>query len=182
MGRRRCVALDHDRPRDQSCRPLGRDRRGRCPAVGAADRPGGPRRRRRGADQRVARRARTGRRPGSVGDRPPLASRRERPGSGRPARGVGRRRRRRRPRARRAPRARRRHHRLGQERAAAHPGGVARCPVEPRPRHDDPRRLQGWIDVRRMRAIAAHRRRGDRPRRRARRTGPGEPRCRGAAT
>ena len=57
---------------------------------------------------------------------------------------------------------------------------VARRPLQPGPPDVRARRLQGRLDVRRLRRPAAHRRARHRPRRRARRPGPRQPRRRGA--
>ena len=73
-----------------------------------------------------------------------------------------------RPRARRPARARRRHHRLGQERAAAEPDRRAGRERRPAPADVPADGLQGRRGVRRLRRPAAHRRDGHRPRRGAR--------------
>ncbi len=116
---------------------------------------------------------------------PPARPRRSRPVHRQPGRRPDRGRARRvrgrgRPRPRRPPRPRGRHHRLGQERAAAH----ARRRAGPRgatsAAHLPARRLQGRQRLRPPRRAPPHRRRRQRPRPRARRAGPALPRGRAA--
>ncbi len=100
-------------------------------------------------------------------------------GDGHPRAAIGmtrRRNRRGRPRRRRPARPDRRHDRRRQERAAAHAGGDAGGREQPGRRDVRAHRLQGRLDVRRLRRPAAHGRRRHRPRRSPRRAGPGQPR------